>query len=179
MKCYYLVVVTHFVKRIVQNYCVLVIFFSKNLEFIDFCNVLCMQLPFSAIHTRFHNHLNIHIALLWCCAMLCLRLLKSTRGYFRFFFSTPLNTTQIFLQKFEKQYHKELEEKGVTYKSQFEYAMCLVRSQYPSDMKKVIFQIITRHYVYANIGVSLIVIHNMIHRNVFVYEVSNAKRSRF
>lgn len=44
-----------------------------------------------------------------------------------------------YFQKFEKNYKRELEEKGgqVAVQTQFEYAYCLVRSEYPADIKKV------------------------------------------
>lgn len=41
-------------------------------------------------------------------------------------------------QKFEKKYQRELGEKQkVSHQTQFEYAWCLVRSNFPSDIKKV------------------------------------------
>lgn len=40
------------------------------------------------------------------------------------------------LQKFEKIFHEELHQGNVTHKTQFEYAWCLVRSRYSTDMKK-------------------------------------------
>lgn len=42
------------------------------------------------------------------------------------------------LQKFEKKYQRELgETQKVSHQTQFEYAWCLVRSNFPSDIKKV------------------------------------------
>ncbi|XP_031624636.1 mitochondrial fission 1 protein [Contarinia nasturtii] len=56
-----------------------------------------------------------------------------------------LNETvsQAELQKFEKNYKREVEEKGtqVAVQTQFEYAYCLVRSEYPADIKKGIFML--------------------------------------
>uniref|UniRef100_A0A1L8E421 Mitochondrial fission 1 protein n=1 Tax=Nyssomyia neivai TaxID=330878 RepID=A0A1L8E421_9DIPT len=52
------------------------------------------------------------------------------------------------LEKFEKKYHQELEEQNVTHKTQFEYAWCLVRSNYGADIKKGIVlleDLATRH----------------------------------
>lgn len=44
----------------------------------------------------------------------------------------------LLLQKFEKKYQRELgETKKVSPQTQFEYAWCLVRSDFPSDIKKV------------------------------------------
>ncbi|XP_060517784.1 mitochondrial fission 1 protein [Cylas formicarius] len=40
------------------------------------------------------------------------------------------------LKKFEKIYHEQLYRNDVTPKAQFEYAWCLVRSKYPSDIQK-------------------------------------------
>lgn len=40
------------------------------------------------------------------------------------------------LERFERQYYRELEQGDVSHKAQFEYAWCLVRSQYSSDMHK-------------------------------------------
>ncbi|XP_047987960.1 mitochondrial fission 1 protein isoform X1 [Leguminivora glycinivorella] len=40
------------------------------------------------------------------------------------------------LQKFEKVFHEQLHGGRVTHKAQFEYAWCLVRSRYPTDIKK-------------------------------------------
>lgn len=50
-----------------------------------------------------------------------------------------------YLQKFEKNYKREEQETGgnVAVQTQFEYAYCLVRSEYPADIKKVGF--ITRN----------------------------------
>uniref|UniRef100_A0A336LZH4 Mitochondrial fission 1 protein n=1 Tax=Culicoides sonorensis TaxID=179676 RepID=A0A336LZH4_CULSO len=45
-------------------------------------------------------------------------------------------TTVEELSKFEKLYNKELREGLVTHKTTFEYAYCLVRSKYPSDIKR-------------------------------------------
>lgn len=44
-------------------------------------------------------------------------------------------------QKFEKNYKREEQETGgnVAVQTQFEYAYCLVRSEYPADIKKVCF----------------------------------------
>ncbi|XP_055685546.1 mitochondrial fission 1 protein-like [Lutzomyia longipalpis] len=52
------------------------------------------------------------------------------------------------LEKFEKKYQQELEEQNVTHKTQFEYAWCLVRSNYGADIKKGIIlleDLATRH----------------------------------
>ncbi|GAB0096807.1 Mitochondrial fission 1 protein [Sergentomyia squamirostris] len=52
------------------------------------------------------------------------------------------------LEKFEKRYQQELEEQNVTHKAQFEYAWCLVRSNYVADIKKGILlleDLATRH----------------------------------
>ncbi|XP_059619226.1 mitochondrial fission 1 protein [Phlebotomus argentipes] len=52
------------------------------------------------------------------------------------------------LEKFEKKYHQELEQQNVTHKTQFEYAWCLVRSNYAADIKKGIVlleDLATRH----------------------------------
>lgn len=48
-----------------------------------------------------------------------------------------LNETvpQLDLEKFEKKYNQELESGHLTYTTQFEYAWCLVRSNYANDMK--------------------------------------------
>ncbi|XP_058455981.1 mitochondrial fission 1 protein [Malaya genurostris] len=48
-----------------------------------------------------------------------------------------LNETvpQAELEKFEKKYNRELGDKALTHTTQFEYAWCLVRSNYRSDMK--------------------------------------------
>ncbi|XP_039765058.1 mitochondrial fission 1 protein [Pararge aegeria] len=40
------------------------------------------------------------------------------------------------LQKFEKIFHEQLHQGNVTHKAQFEYAWCLVRSKYPTDIRK-------------------------------------------
>ncbi|KAM3957539.1 mitochondrial fission 1 protein [Aphomia sociella] len=40
------------------------------------------------------------------------------------------------LQKFEKVFHEQLHQGTVTHKAQFEYAWCLVRSRYPTDIRK-------------------------------------------
>jgi hypothetical protein len=40
-------------------------------------------------------------------------------------------------QKFEKEYMRELESKEISIKTQFEYAWCLIRSNYASDVHKV------------------------------------------
>lgn len=40
-------------------------------------------------------------------------------------------------QKFEKVFHEQLHQGKVTHKAQFEYAWCLVRSKYPTDIRKV------------------------------------------
>ncbi|XP_045762901.1 mitochondrial fission 1 protein [Maniola jurtina] len=40
------------------------------------------------------------------------------------------------LQKFEKIFHEQLHQGNVTHKAQFEYAWCLVRSRYPTDIRK-------------------------------------------
>ncbi|CAK1602683.1 unnamed protein product [Parnassius mnemosyne] len=40
------------------------------------------------------------------------------------------------LQKFEKVFHEQLHQGKVTPKAQFEYAWCLVRSKYPTDIRK-------------------------------------------
>lgn len=40
------------------------------------------------------------------------------------------------LQKFEKVFHEQLHRGNVTHKAQFEYAWCLVRSKYPTDIRK-------------------------------------------
>lgn len=39
------------------------------------------------------------------------------------------------LEKFEKKYNRELQSDSLTHTSQFEYAWCLVRSNYTNDMK--------------------------------------------
>jgi len=52
------------------------------------------------------------------------------------------------LQKFEKKYHRELEEQSVQHSTQFEYAWCLVRSRYNTDIQKGILlleDLATRH----------------------------------
>lgn len=41
-------------------------------------------------------------------------------------------------QKFEKKYQQEVENGNVTHESQFEYAWCLVRSNFSSDINKVV-----------------------------------------
>uniref|UniRef100_A0A1Q3FYE8 Mitochondrial fission 1 protein n=1 Tax=Culex tarsalis TaxID=7177 RepID=A0A1Q3FYE8_CULTA len=48
-----------------------------------------------------------------------------------------LNETvpQIDLEKFEKKYNQELHGECLTHTTQFEYAWCLVRSNYTNDMK--------------------------------------------
>lgn len=43
-----------------------------------------------------------------------------------------------YLQKFEKIYRREVGEGQVNIQTQFEYAYCLVRSNFPADIKKVI-----------------------------------------
>ncbi|KAG5885537.1 hypothetical protein JTB14_027392 [Gonioctena quinquepunctata] len=40
------------------------------------------------------------------------------------------------LKKFEKIYHEQLYKNDVTPKAQFDYAWCLVRSKYPTDIQK-------------------------------------------
>ncbi|XP_008548730.1 mitochondrial fission 1 protein [Microplitis demolitor] len=40
------------------------------------------------------------------------------------------------LKKFENIYNEQLRTSNVTQKAQFEYAWCLVRSKYPSDIRK-------------------------------------------
>merc|ERR1711971_669885 len=40
------------------------------------------------------------------------------------------------LKKFEQKYHEELNHGKVSATSQFEYSWCLVRSRYPSDIRK-------------------------------------------
>ncbi|KXJ82400.1 mitochondrial fission 1 protein [Aedes albopictus] len=39
------------------------------------------------------------------------------------------------LEKFEKKYNRELQSKSLSHTSQFEYAWCLVRSNYANDMR--------------------------------------------
>lgn len=39
------------------------------------------------------------------------------------------------LEKFEKKYNRELQSKSLSHTSQFEYAWCLVRSNYTNDMR--------------------------------------------
>ncbi|XP_053695409.1 mitochondrial fission 1 protein [Sabethes cyaneus] len=48
-----------------------------------------------------------------------------------------LNETvpQIDLEKFEKKYNREIETNSLTHTTQFEYAWCLVRSNYRNDMR--------------------------------------------
>jgi len=43
------------------------------------------------------------------------------------------------LQKFERRYHDNLAKGTVTNPIQFEYAWCLIRSRYPTDIKRGIF----------------------------------------
>lgn len=43
----------------------------------------------------------------------------------------------LFFQKFEKKYNRELQSKSLSHTSQFEYAWCLVRSNYANDMRSV------------------------------------------
>lgn len=40
------------------------------------------------------------------------------------------------LKKFEARYHAELDGGQVSASAQFDYAWCLVRSKYPSDIRK-------------------------------------------
>jgi fission 1 protein len=40
------------------------------------------------------------------------------------------------LEKFEKEYMREMESKVISIKTQFEYAWCLIRSNYASDVHK-------------------------------------------
>lgn len=40
------------------------------------------------------------------------------------------------LERFEQKYNRELQSNSLTNESQFEYAWCLVRSNYSNDMKK-------------------------------------------
>ncbi|CAG9566471.1 unnamed protein product [Danaus chrysippus] len=40
------------------------------------------------------------------------------------------------LEKFEKVFHEQLHQGNVTHKAQFEYAWCLVRSKYATDIRK-------------------------------------------
>ncbi|XP_032530178.2 mitochondrial fission 1 protein [Danaus plexippus] len=40
------------------------------------------------------------------------------------------------LEKFEKVFHEQLHQRNVTHKAQFEYAWCLVRSKYATDIRK-------------------------------------------
>lgn len=52
------------------------------------------------------------------------------------------------LQKFEKNYRREVAEGNVTNQTQFEYAWCLVRSDFPADIKKGVLlleELATRH----------------------------------
>ncbi|XP_055712395.1 mitochondrial fission 1 protein [Phlebotomus papatasi] len=52
------------------------------------------------------------------------------------------------LEKFEKKYQQEVEEQNVSHKTQFEYAWCLVRSNYQADIQKGIIlleDLATRH----------------------------------
>lgn len=51
-------------------------------------------------------------------------------------------------RKIQKRYHQELEEGDVTHRAQFEYAWCLVRSNYNTDIQKGILlleDLATRH----------------------------------
>jgi len=43
------------------------------------------------------------------------------------------------LKKFERRYHDSLAQGTVTHTTQFEYAWCLIRSKYPTDVKRGIF----------------------------------------
>uniref|UniRef100_A0A0P5VYY0 Mitochondrial fission 1 protein n=1 Tax=Daphnia magna TaxID=35525 RepID=A0A0P5VYY0_9CRUS len=43
------------------------------------------------------------------------------------------------LRKFERRYHDSLAQGTVTHVIQFEYAWCLIRSKYPTDVKRGIF----------------------------------------
>jgi len=43
------------------------------------------------------------------------------------------------LKKFERRYHDSLSQGTVTHTTQFEYAWCLIRSKYPTDVKRGIF----------------------------------------
>ncbi|KAL5278772.1 FIS1 family protein [Megaselia abdita] len=52
------------------------------------------------------------------------------------------------LEKFEKNYRRELEANNVSHSTQFEYAFCLVRSQYARDIQAGILlleDLMTRH----------------------------------
>uniref|UniRef100_T1H055 Uncharacterized protein n=1 Tax=Megaselia scalaris TaxID=36166 RepID=T1H055_MEGSC len=52
------------------------------------------------------------------------------------------------LEKFEKNYRRELEANNVSHSTQFEYAFCLVRSQYARDIQTGILlleDLMTRH----------------------------------
>ena len=40
------------------------------------------------------------------------------------------------LKRFEARYHEEMQAGKITASAQFEYAWCLVRSKYPTDIKK-------------------------------------------
>jgi len=42
----------------------------------------------------------------------------------------------IYFQKFEEEYHRQLDRSSVTPQAQFEYAWCLVRSSYNGDIRK-------------------------------------------
>lgn len=57
-------------------------------------------------------------------------------------------------QKFEKKYQRELQEDNVSNQTQFEYAWCLVRSDFPSDIKKVVF--FTVYFNIMSINVKMI-----------------------
>merc|ERR1712105_190788 len=43
------------------------------------------------------------------------------------------------LKKFERRYHDSLAQGTVTHTVQFEYAWCLIRSKFPTDVKRGIF----------------------------------------
>lgn len=55
-------------------------------------------------------------------------------------FDNMLTTFEkIFWQKFERRYHDSLAQGTVTHGTQFEYAWCLIRSKYQTDIKRGIF----------------------------------------
>lgn len=49
------------------------------------------------------------------------------------------NFGRLMRQKFERRYHDALAQGTVTHTIQFEYAWCLIRSKYPTDVKRGIF----------------------------------------
>lgn len=65
-------------------------------------------------------------------------------------------------QKFEKKYQRELSEtEKVAPQTQFEYAWCLVRSDFPSDIKKVQFVGVWLCIAIWKVGIEILIAKNV------------------